>query len=75
MAAHLYSVGQEVRLKSRAGMSPTAAESYRVTARLPAVQNSLQYRIRSDEERHERVTTEDSLELAADAATDQRPTL
>jgi hypothetical protein len=68
MAAHVYSIGQEVRLKSRIGMSPTAAETYRVTARLPAVQNSLQYRIRNDEERHERVATEDSLELAADAS-------
>jgi hypothetical protein len=69
MASHLYSVGQEVRLKSRIGMSPMAAETYRVTARLPAVQNSLQYRIRNDEERHERVTTEDSLEIvSADGA-------
>ena len=68
MAAHLYSIGQEVRLKSRIGMSPTAAEIYRVTARLPAVQNSLQYRIRNDEERHERVATEDSLEISSDAA-------
>ena len=51
-----------------------APEIYHVTATLPARGDSLQYRIRNDGERHERVTTQDSLEPvhlspAADDAT------
>ena len=62
MTAHRFAVGQTVRLKGSFGMSPNAAEVYRVTGKLPARDNSPQYRIRNDEERHERVTTEDNLE-------------
>jgi hypothetical protein len=43
-------------------MSLQAAEIYRITGKLPDKDNSPQYRIRNDDERHERVTTEDSLE-------------
>ena len=38
------------------------ADIYRITGTLPARGDSLQYRIRNDDERHERVTTQDSLE-------------
>lgn len=62
MATHRYAIGQTVRLKGSFGMSPKAAEIYRVTGTLPAKDNSPQYRIRNDDERHERVTTEDNLE-------------
>ncbi|HMB48025.1 MAG TPA: hypothetical protein VKN63_07085 [Afifellaceae bacterium] len=62
MPDHLYTVGQPVRLKSRLGLSPRTASSYRITATLPPRDNSPQYRIRSDDERHERVTTENSIE-------------
>jgi hypothetical protein len=62
MSSHRFAVGQEVRLKTRFGLSPKVAETYRITGTLPPRDNSPQYRIRSDEERHERVTTEDSLE-------------
>jgi hypothetical protein len=58
-AAHLYKVGQAVRLKSGLGVS---AVIYRITATIPPRGDSLQYRIRSDEERHERVTTQDNIE-------------
>ena len=61
-ATHLYSVGQTVRLKGGFGMSPNAADVFHITARLPAKGDALQYRIRNDDERHERVTTQDSLE-------------
>lgn len=61
-ASHLFRVGQIVRIKSRLGASPKTAEFYRVTGTLPPRDNSLQYRIRNDGERHERVATEDSLE-------------
>ncbi len=47
--------------------SADSAETFRVVATLPERNDLLQYRIRSDNERHERVTTEDNLENA-DAA-------
>lgn len=59
---HRFAIGQTVRLQSSFGMSLRTAELYRVTATLPLRDCSPQYRIRSDEERHERVTTEDNLE-------------
>lgn len=71
MAAHRFAVGQSVQLRRRFGLSPATAESYRITGLLPAADNSPQYRIRSDDERHDRVATEDSLEelLSAPAGT------
>jgi hypothetical protein len=62
MAVHRFAIGQPVRLKGGFGMSLKTAEVYRITGTLPARDNSPQYRIRNDDERHERVTTEDSLE-------------
>jgi len=60
--AHVFKVGQRVRLKSRFGAGVKAPEYYRVTATMPPVGGELQYRIRSDEERHDRVATQDNLE-------------
>lgn len=66
MTSHRFVVGQTVRMRNRFGPSPSIAEAYRITAILPAREdNSPQYRIRNDNERHERVTTEDSLEEIA----------
>ncbi|WP_309086634.1 hypothetical protein [Chelativorans sp.] len=63
LTAHRFAIGQAVRLNSRFSLSPIMPETYHVTALLPAREDNLaQYRIRNDEERHERVTTEDSLE-------------
>ena len=62
-AQHRFSVGQFVRLTNRIGVWPKTDEVYRITGTLPARDNSLQYRIRNDDERHERVATEDNLEL------------
>ena len=42
-----------------------SADIYHITATLPPRGNSPQYRIRNDEERHERVTTQDDLEPVA----------
>lgn len=67
-ASHLFHVGQAVRMNSRFGTSPATPDLYHVTATLPPRNNSPQYRIRSNEERHERVVTEDTLE-AADSQT------
>ena len=62
MSSHRFVIGQSVRLNTRFGLSGKVADVYRITAMLPARDNSPQYRIRSDEEPHDRVTTEDSLE-------------
>jgi hypothetical protein len=62
-ATHLFQMGQVVRLKK--GFAITVSkftDTYRITGMLPPRGNVLQYRIRSDNERHERVATEDSLE-------------
>lgn len=59
---HLFTIGQAVRLRGGFGKLPQHAEIYRITGTLPPRGDSLQYRIRNDDERHERVTTQDSLE-------------
>ena len=51
-------------MKSRFGETAETAEFYRVTGTLPPSDNSPQYRIRSDDERHDRVATQDTLEAA-----------
>jgi len=55
---HLYAVGQCVRLTAGFNLSRV----YRITSRVPVERDSLQYRIRSDEECHERVASQESLE-------------
>lgn len=62
-STHLFAVGQLVRLRDGFGRPALPVEIYRITGTLPPRGNSPQYRIRSDDERHERVTTQDSLEL------------
>lgn len=61
MAQHRYAVGQTVRLTRSFLLAASRAEVYTITAILPERDSSPQYRIRSDDERHERVTTEDAL--------------
>lgn len=67
-AVRLFSIGQSVRMKSRNGLSLKSAELYRITGFLPARDNSLQYRIRNDDESHERVAPEDNLEAVGAVA-------
>jgi hypothetical protein len=62
---HLFSVGQVVRYKGGFGRLAGPAELFRVTATLPVRGDSPQYRIRNDEERHERVSGQDDLEAVA----------
>lgn len=59
---HLFAVGQAVRFKGGFGVKAGPKEVYHVTRTLPPQGNSLQYRIRNDEERHERVTSQEDLE-------------
>ena len=44
------------------GSFPKTADIYHITARLPARGDELQYRIRNDDERHERVASQGNLE-------------
>ena len=62
MPMHLFTIGQAVRLRGNFGTFPKTSEIYHITGTLPARGDSLQYRIRSDGELHERVATQDSLE-------------
>ena len=61
-ATHLFTTGQIVRLKDGFGLQ--SADTYHITATLPPRGDSLQYRIRNDDELYERVATQDSLEPA-----------
>jgi hypothetical protein len=61
-ATHLFTTGQIVRLKGGFGLQSQSADIYRITGTLPPRGDSQQYRIRNDDERYERVATQDSLE-------------
>ncbi|WP_428673356.1 hypothetical protein [Roseibium sp.] len=63
-AAHRFTIGQIVRMKSRhPGRTVTPSDTFHITALLPFASEMPQYRIRSEQELHERVTTQDRLEL------------
>ncbi len=59
---HLSTVGQTVRLKDGVNRPALVSEIYHITGVLPPSGDLPQYRIRSDDERRERVTTQNSLE-------------
>jgi hypothetical protein len=73
--SHLYSVGQAVRRKDSFGHRSASVDVFRVTARLPESGGSPQYRIRSEEERHERVILEENLEAIEGAFLSPETTL
>ncbi len=56
-AAHKFSVGLHVSYRGQSGV-----KLYRVTRHLPDGGQGLQYRIRSDDDGHERVVIESALE-------------
>ena len=58
-ATHEFRIGQAVRLR---GGFVRSGEVFLITALLPPVGDSPQYRIRNNEERFERVATQTSLE-------------
>lgn len=60
---HRFQVGQLVRSKGALTRESIIGDTYRITATLPIRDNALQYRIRSSDECHERVTDEGNLEL------------
>jgi hypothetical protein len=51
-------------MKGWGGNKVKSAATFHVMATLPASGGSLQYRIRDDAEKHERIATEDNLEAA-----------
>lgn len=61
-ATHLFTVGQAVRLRSGFRGRLHFAGIYHITGTLPPTGDSPQYRIRSDGEHYERVTTQERLE-------------
>lgn len=71
-ATHLFAIGEIVRMK---GSFPKTADIYHITARLPAKGDELQYRIRNDDERHERVATQGNLEAIASLSASSGETL
>jgi hypothetical protein len=71
-ASHLFAVGQTVRLRSSFGTFPKSAEIYHITATLPPSGDTPQYRIRNDEERHERVAMQDNIQAIDVSAEDGR---
>jgi hypothetical protein len=74
-AKHLFPIGQSVRLKGGFGTWPKLGDVYRITATLPPRDNLLQYRVRHDDERHERVATQDCLEPVGPEQPDSGTTL
>lgn len=61
---HLFAIGQTVRLRGGYTVFTSRfGDIYQITGTLPPSGNSLQYRIRNEREQHERVATEDSLEI------------
>lgn len=76
MSAHRFAIGQPVRLKTRFGLPKYAPETYRITGTLPERDNSPQYRVRNENEVHERVMTEDDLvEMDPATKSTSHPTL
>ena len=69
---HLFTIGQAVRLRGGFRTFPKTSEVYRITGMLPPREDSPQYRIRNDDERHERVTTQDNLRTGPTLAIQRR---
>jgi hypothetical protein len=65
MNVHRFAIGQSVRLRGTIGMSLQTGDMFRITGKMPARNWSPQYRISSDEGRHERVAEENNLEEIA----------
>jgi hypothetical protein len=72
---HLFTIGQAVRLRGSFRTFAKTSEVYRITGILPPREDSPQYRIRNDDERHERVTTQDNLELVRPSRSSEGATL
>jgi hypothetical protein len=72
---HLYALGQAVRLKGGFMRRSQCASIYHITGTLPSRGELPQYRIRNDDERHERVATQDNLEPVSTSSGSEGDTL
>lgn len=72
---HLFAVGDAVHMKSGFRQLADDKGIYRVTATMPARDGVPQYRIRNDEERYERVTTQEHLLPAVSVQPSSRTSL
>jgi hypothetical protein len=61
MTAHLYKVSQHVTLNDSAGINLKPLAAYTITAILPARGSDLQYRVKGEHERFERVVAEHNI--------------
>ena len=62
--SHRFAIGQAVRLRGGIMALQKTASTFTIIAMLPPRDGSPQYRMRNDDERYERVATEDSIESA-----------
>lgn len=74
-SGHLFAIGQAVRFRGNAGWPNLSSGIYHVTGTRPVQGGAPQYRIRSDDESHERVVTEKDLELVDMSRADGGETL
>lgn len=65
---HRFAIGQAVKLKGGFGQPVILPGVFRVTGLLPATEGQPQYRVRNDEERHERVAIQANIEPAGNQA-------
>lgn len=72
---HLFTVGQAVRLKRGYRGTALPADIYHITGTLPPSGGAPQYRIRNENARHERVTTQAGLEPVRMSSADEGATL
>lgn len=63
MARGIFTAGQHVALQSRVGLSPRTPADFKILFRLPDNGGQPQYRIRNDDQDHERVEQGSNLEL------------
>lgn len=62
---HRFAIGQKVRMSGGfAGLNTRTGDVYQITGKLPPLGSDPQYRIRSESEAFERVSTEGRLEPA-----------
>ncbi|PSH70267.1 hypothetical protein CU102_04075 [Phyllobacterium brassicacearum] len=60
---HRFAIGQQVRMRRGGGAMMNTSAIFQIMATLPPLGRSFQYRIRDVEEKYERITTEDNLEV------------
>jgi hypothetical protein len=58
MTLHVYQVGETVALAPHAGVGLTPSATYKIARTLPELGTELQYRVKGDHERFERVVGE-----------------